>query len=196
MSEIVPRAHADRVGLPRWLFWSLVGAVSITTGVAAQAAFASRVDHDTTHGEHVRVLSRALFHQLRARLPGFARPGRDSDQAGSGQNSASSTAGRASGGGPSTQGRQVTAFAAVSHCARSPAGSCAAQMEQEPSRRSAITFTESCASSLDRSEVMTLPLDRPDGVIEIHLGHSTLRRDVLQELRRARRVDRPQECVV
>ena len=28
-------------------------------------AFANRVDHDTTHGEHVRQLSRTLFHQLR-----------------------------------------------------------------------------------------------------------------------------------
>jgi exopolyphosphatase/guanosine-5'-triphosphate,3'-diphosphate pyrophosphatase len=27
--------------------------------------FANRVDHDTTHGEHVRLLARALFHQLR-----------------------------------------------------------------------------------------------------------------------------------
>ncbi len=27
--------------------------------------FANRMDHDTTHGEHVRQLSRALFHQLR-----------------------------------------------------------------------------------------------------------------------------------
>jgi exopolyphosphatase/guanosine-5'-triphosphate,3'-diphosphate pyrophosphatase len=33
--------------------------------LTAARAFANRVDHDTTHGEHVRQLSRALFHQLR-----------------------------------------------------------------------------------------------------------------------------------
>lgn len=33
--------------------------------LTAARAFANRVDHDTTHGEHVRVLARALFHQLR-----------------------------------------------------------------------------------------------------------------------------------
>jgi exopolyphosphatase/guanosine-5'-triphosphate,3'-diphosphate pyrophosphatase len=33
--------------------------------LTAARAFANRVDHDTTHGEHVRLLSRALFHQLR-----------------------------------------------------------------------------------------------------------------------------------
>lgn len=33
--------------------------------LTAARGFASRVDHDTTHGEHVRLLSRALFHQLR-----------------------------------------------------------------------------------------------------------------------------------
>jgi exopolyphosphatase/guanosine-5'-triphosphate,3'-diphosphate pyrophosphatase len=33
--------------------------------LTAARAFASRADHDTTHGEHVRLLSRALFHQLR-----------------------------------------------------------------------------------------------------------------------------------
>ncbi len=44
MSDLVPRAHADRAGAPRWLFWSLVVAVAVTTGVATQAAFANRVD--------------------------------------------------------------------------------------------------------------------------------------------------------
>jgi exopolyphosphatase/guanosine-5'-triphosphate,3'-diphosphate pyrophosphatase len=33
--------------------------------LTAARGFANRVDHDTTHGEHVRLLSRALFHQLR-----------------------------------------------------------------------------------------------------------------------------------
>lgn len=33
--------------------------------LTAARAFANRVDHDTTHGEHVRQLARALFHQLR-----------------------------------------------------------------------------------------------------------------------------------
>jgi exopolyphosphatase/guanosine-5'-triphosphate,3'-diphosphate pyrophosphatase len=33
--------------------------------LTAARAFANRVDHDTTHGEHVRTLARALFHQLR-----------------------------------------------------------------------------------------------------------------------------------
>ena len=33
--------------------------------LTAARSFANRVDHDTTHGEHVRQLSRALFHQLR-----------------------------------------------------------------------------------------------------------------------------------
>lgn len=33
--------------------------------LTAARGFANRVDHDTTHGEHVRVLARALFHQLR-----------------------------------------------------------------------------------------------------------------------------------
>jgi exopolyphosphatase/guanosine-5'-triphosphate,3'-diphosphate pyrophosphatase len=33
--------------------------------LTAARGFANRVDHDTTHGEHVRHLSRALFHQLR-----------------------------------------------------------------------------------------------------------------------------------
>ena len=33
--------------------------------LTAARAFANRVDHDTTHGEHVRQLSRAMFHQLR-----------------------------------------------------------------------------------------------------------------------------------
>lgn len=33
--------------------------------LTAARTFANRVDHDTTHGEHVRHLSRALFHQLR-----------------------------------------------------------------------------------------------------------------------------------
>lgn len=33
--------------------------------LTAARAFANRVDHDTTHGEHVRRLARALFHQLR-----------------------------------------------------------------------------------------------------------------------------------
>ncbi|HUS32249.1 MAG TPA: Ppx/GppA phosphatase family protein [Kofleriaceae bacterium] len=33
--------------------------------LTAARSFANRVDHDTTHGEHVRLLSRALFHQLR-----------------------------------------------------------------------------------------------------------------------------------
>jgi exopolyphosphatase/guanosine-5'-triphosphate,3'-diphosphate pyrophosphatase len=33
--------------------------------LTAARAFANRVDHDTTHGEHVRQLSRALFQQLR-----------------------------------------------------------------------------------------------------------------------------------
>ncbi|HEX4420031.1 MAG TPA: Ppx/GppA phosphatase family protein [Kofleriaceae bacterium] len=33
--------------------------------VTAARAFANRVDHDTTHGEHVRQLARQLFHQLR-----------------------------------------------------------------------------------------------------------------------------------
>jgi exopolyphosphatase/guanosine-5'-triphosphate,3'-diphosphate pyrophosphatase len=32
--------------------------------LTAARAFANRVDHDTTHGEHVRQLARALFHQL------------------------------------------------------------------------------------------------------------------------------------
>jgi exopolyphosphatase / guanosine-5'-triphosphate,3'-diphosphate pyrophosphatase len=32
--------------------------------LTAARAFANRVDHDTTHGEHVRLLARALFHQL------------------------------------------------------------------------------------------------------------------------------------
>jgi exopolyphosphatase / guanosine-5'-triphosphate,3'-diphosphate pyrophosphatase len=33
--------------------------------LTAARTFANRVDHDTTHGEQVRLLSRALFHQLR-----------------------------------------------------------------------------------------------------------------------------------
>ena len=33
--------------------------------LTAARVFANRVDHDTTHGEHVRHLARALFHQLR-----------------------------------------------------------------------------------------------------------------------------------
>jgi exopolyphosphatase/guanosine-5'-triphosphate,3'-diphosphate pyrophosphatase len=33
--------------------------------LTAARAFANRVDHDTTHGEHVRLLARGLFHQLR-----------------------------------------------------------------------------------------------------------------------------------
>jgi exopolyphosphatase / guanosine-5'-triphosphate,3'-diphosphate pyrophosphatase len=33
--------------------------------LTAARAFANRVDHDTTHGEHVRQLARAMFHQLR-----------------------------------------------------------------------------------------------------------------------------------
>ncbi len=33
--------------------------------LTAARSFANRVDHDTTHGEHVRVLARSLFHQLR-----------------------------------------------------------------------------------------------------------------------------------
>jgi exopolyphosphatase/guanosine-5'-triphosphate,3'-diphosphate pyrophosphatase len=33
--------------------------------LTAARAFANRVDHDTTHGEHVRQLARMLFHQLR-----------------------------------------------------------------------------------------------------------------------------------
>jgi len=33
--------------------------------MTAARSFANRVDHDTTHGEHVRLLSRALLHQLR-----------------------------------------------------------------------------------------------------------------------------------
>jgi len=33
--------------------------------LTAARSFANRVDHDTTHGEHVRLLARALFHQLR-----------------------------------------------------------------------------------------------------------------------------------
>jgi exopolyphosphatase/guanosine-5'-triphosphate,3'-diphosphate pyrophosphatase len=33
--------------------------------LTAARAFANRVDHDTTHGEHVRLIARALFHQLR-----------------------------------------------------------------------------------------------------------------------------------
>ena len=33
--------------------------------LTAARAFANRVDHDTTHGEHVRQLVRSLFHQLR-----------------------------------------------------------------------------------------------------------------------------------
>lgn len=33
--------------------------------LTAARAFANRVDHDTTHGEHVRQLARSLFHQLR-----------------------------------------------------------------------------------------------------------------------------------
>ena len=32
--------------------------------LTAARSFANRVDHDTTHGEHVRHLARALFHQL------------------------------------------------------------------------------------------------------------------------------------
>jgi exopolyphosphatase/guanosine-5'-triphosphate,3'-diphosphate pyrophosphatase len=32
--------------------------------LTAARGFANRVDHDTTHGEHVRLLARALFHQL------------------------------------------------------------------------------------------------------------------------------------
>jgi exopolyphosphatase/guanosine-5'-triphosphate,3'-diphosphate pyrophosphatase len=32
--------------------------------LTAARAFANRVDHDTTHGEHVRQLARQLFHQL------------------------------------------------------------------------------------------------------------------------------------
>ncbi len=33
--------------------------------LTAARSFANRVDHDTTHGEHVRLLARSLFHQLR-----------------------------------------------------------------------------------------------------------------------------------
>ena len=33
--------------------------------LTAARSFANRMDHDTTHGEHVRMLSRTLFHQLR-----------------------------------------------------------------------------------------------------------------------------------
>ena len=33
--------------------------------LTAARGFANRVDHDTTHGEHVRQLARAIFHQLR-----------------------------------------------------------------------------------------------------------------------------------
>jgi exopolyphosphatase/guanosine-5'-triphosphate,3'-diphosphate pyrophosphatase len=33
--------------------------------LTAARSFANRVDHDTTHGEHVRMLARTLFHQLR-----------------------------------------------------------------------------------------------------------------------------------
>jgi exopolyphosphatase/guanosine-5'-triphosphate,3'-diphosphate pyrophosphatase len=33
--------------------------------LTAARGFANRVDHDTTHGEHVRLLARQLFHQLR-----------------------------------------------------------------------------------------------------------------------------------
>src|SRR5262249_4560853 len=33
--------------------------------LTAARSFANRVDHDTTHGEHVRLLARGLFHQLR-----------------------------------------------------------------------------------------------------------------------------------
>ncbi len=33
--------------------------------LTAARSFANRVDHDTTHGEHVRQLARTLFHQLR-----------------------------------------------------------------------------------------------------------------------------------
>lgn len=33
--------------------------------LTAARSFANRVDHDTTHGEHVRLLARQLFHQLR-----------------------------------------------------------------------------------------------------------------------------------
>jgi exopolyphosphatase/guanosine-5'-triphosphate,3'-diphosphate pyrophosphatase len=33
--------------------------------LTAARSFANRVDHDTTHGEHVRHLARGLFHQLR-----------------------------------------------------------------------------------------------------------------------------------
>ncbi|HEY4176847.1 MAG TPA: Ppx/GppA phosphatase family protein [Kofleriaceae bacterium] len=33
--------------------------------LTAARGFANRVDHDTTHGEHVRLLARALFHQLK-----------------------------------------------------------------------------------------------------------------------------------
>ncbi|MGE5180935.1 MAG: HD domain-containing protein, partial [Acidobacteriota bacterium] len=33
--------------------------------LTAARSYANRVDHDTTHGEHVRLLARALFHQLR-----------------------------------------------------------------------------------------------------------------------------------
>ncbi|MEO8703741.1 MAG: Ppx/GppA phosphatase family protein [Kofleriaceae bacterium] len=33
--------------------------------LTAARAFANRIDHDTTHGEHVRLLARTLFHQLR-----------------------------------------------------------------------------------------------------------------------------------
>jgi exopolyphosphatase/guanosine-5'-triphosphate,3'-diphosphate pyrophosphatase len=33
--------------------------------LTAARTFANRVDHDTTHGEHVRQLARSLFHQLR-----------------------------------------------------------------------------------------------------------------------------------
>jgi exopolyphosphatase / guanosine-5'-triphosphate,3'-diphosphate pyrophosphatase len=33
--------------------------------LTAARQFANRVDHDTTHGEHVRQLARAMFHQLR-----------------------------------------------------------------------------------------------------------------------------------
>src|SRR6185295_8219417 len=33
--------------------------------LTAARGFANRVDHDTTHGEHVRLLARGLFHQLR-----------------------------------------------------------------------------------------------------------------------------------
>ena len=33
--------------------------------LTAARRFANRMDHDTTHGEHVRLLARAMFHQLR-----------------------------------------------------------------------------------------------------------------------------------